>query len=459
MLPVFKRLCVDVSCIGNHDFDFGIKKMMELIKETGSPWLMANLFDKALGDKVPVGNSPGKHILESNGKKLGFIGLAEFEWITQFNFTITEEIIYEDFVECARRLVKELKEEDKCDYVIALTHMRVPNERKLAQEVGELDMILGGHDHIRICEIVNDVFLLKSGTDFEEFTDFEVWESEKAPKDIGSMKEYKSISKGLTYLVQKVSIDEAFEPDQAIQAHVKEYSDKLSKDLDIPIGFTAVELEGRFEYLRSQETNLSNFVADLMRYETGSEAAILNCGALRTNGIIDKGLITMRTVINLLPMVDNVVVMKLTGQTILEALENAVSQYPKLDGRWSAVSGITFSFHKDRPSFARIDSSDIKVNGEDLDLTRVYKVAVKYFISEGKDGFQVLKDKNSGYFTDYATSLDMISHVTLLFKKLEGECLDKTDDQLRVYGCDRSQRSEQGYIMVAPTLDGRLRIK
>lgn len=65
--------------------------------------------------------------------------------------------------------------------VIALTHMRIPNERRLAREVGDIDMILGGHDHIWICEIVNDVFLLKSGTDFEEFTDFEVWHTANAP--------------------------------------------------------------------------------------------------------------------------------------------------------------------------------------------------------------------------------------------------------------------------------------
>lgn len=35
----------------------------------------------------------------------------------------------------------------KCDYVIALTHMRMPNDMKLAQEVPEIDIVLGGHDH------------------------------------------------------------------------------------------------------------------------------------------------------------------------------------------------------------------------------------------------------------------------------------------------------------------------
>lgn len=44
--------------------------------------------------------------------------------------------------------------------------MRIPQERKLAQEVPEIDLMFGGHDHIYHEEMVGDVFFLKSGTDF-----------------------------------------------------------------------------------------------------------------------------------------------------------------------------------------------------------------------------------------------------------------------------------------------------
>jgi len=43
---------------------------------------------------------------------------------------------------------KELKEVHGCDMVIVLSHMRVPNDRKLAQECTEADLFLGGHDHV-----------------------------------------------------------------------------------------------------------------------------------------------------------------------------------------------------------------------------------------------------------------------------------------------------------------------
>ena len=41
------------------------------------------------------------------------------------------KVKYEDFIECSHRLVKILKEEFKCDFIVALTHMRVPNDIKL----------------------------------------------------------------------------------------------------------------------------------------------------------------------------------------------------------------------------------------------------------------------------------------------------------------------------------------
>lgn len=56
--------------------------------------------------------------------------------------------------------------------VIALTHMRTKNDTKLADEV-EVDLILGGHDHVQLSyqSEKTGVVMIKSGTDFEEFTD------------------------------------------------------------------------------------------------------------------------------------------------------------------------------------------------------------------------------------------------------------------------------------------------
>lgn len=77
MLEIFNRLNVAVSCLGNHDTDFGIKKMNELISKTNSPWLMSNLYY----NNQTIGNLPRYHTLIHNGIKIGFMGLCEQEWL------------------------------------------------------------------------------------------------------------------------------------------------------------------------------------------------------------------------------------------------------------------------------------------------------------------------------------------------------------------------------------------
>lgn len=77
MLEIFKRLNVAVSCLGNHDTDYGLAKMSELIEKTKGVWLMANLY---LDGKI-IGNLPRSHTILHNGHKLGFFGLCEPDWI------------------------------------------------------------------------------------------------------------------------------------------------------------------------------------------------------------------------------------------------------------------------------------------------------------------------------------------------------------------------------------------
>lgn len=71
-------------------------------------------------------------------------------------------------------MVRELRETHKCEMVIALTHMMKYNDVKLAQNVKGIDLILGGHDHLIVQEKVCDSVVIKSGTNFRNFSIIEV---------------------------------------------------------------------------------------------------------------------------------------------------------------------------------------------------------------------------------------------------------------------------------------------
>lgn len=88
---------------------------------------------------------------------------------------------------------------------------------------------------------------------------------------------------------------------------------------------------------------------------------------------------------------DIVIVKLVPAQILIEALENAVSKYPALDGRFLSVSGLRFKFNPNKPPGNRvIRNSIILQDGKPLDMNRSYSIAMKQFIATGKDGFDML---------------------------------------------------------------------
>ena len=86
-------------------------------------------------------------------------------------------------------------------------------------------------------------------------------------------------------------------------------------------------------------------MADLIRTEYDDcDLSLFNTGTLRSNSVLPKGEVTVRMINDLLPMPDPVILMKVSGEIILSILENAVSAWPALDGRFACFSGLKFSF-------------------------------------------------------------------------------------------------------------------
>lgn len=68
----------------------------------------------------------------------------------------------------------------------------------------------------------------------------------------------------------------------------------------------------------------------------------------------------------------------LEGEQLHKALENGVSQYPKLEGRFPQVSGMTFVFDPDKPPGQRVNPKYIKIGDEYLDFSQVWKLVVRW---------------------------------------------------------------------------------
>lgn len=94
---------------------------------------------------------------------------------------------------------------------------------------------------------------------------------------------------------------------------------------------------------------------------------------------------------SILPMVDALTVLEVTGEQLLAALENGVSKYPRHEGRFPQVSGLAFSFDPSKPEGSRVVPGSVKVRGEQLQANGSYRLCTKGYLASGKDGYDVFR--------------------------------------------------------------------
>jgi len=146
---LMSRMKYDASTFGNHDFDNGLGGLQKQLPTAGFPFLIAN-YD--FGGTPPAGRFQPYKVFEKGGARIGVFGLGiELRGlVADKNFGATQ---YLDPVTVAKAQVQQLRQNEHCDIVICLSHLGYKYEgekiddRKLAAQVGGIDLILGGHTH------------------------------------------------------------------------------------------------------------------------------------------------------------------------------------------------------------------------------------------------------------------------------------------------------------------------
>ncbi|KAL9055936.1 MAG: hypothetical protein Q9162_003232 [Coniocarpon cinnabarinum] len=333
------------------------------------------------GPDVPMGNAKKTVILTaSNGIKVGLIGLVEREWLDTIN-SLPPNIVYKSATATAKELAPQLRA-DGADIVIAITHAREPNDLKLAKQTppGMLDMILGGHDHFYGHSVVNGTHCLRSGTDFKQLSYIKAWR--------------KADRSGWDFDITRRDIVRSIPEDPKAAALVEKIESGLRSRLEKPIGYTSVPLDARFTTVRLKESNIGNFVADLMRLYYGADCALMASGTIRGDQVYPAGVIRAKDILNCFPFEDPCLVIKLSGKAILEAVENSVSTYPVLEGRFPQVSNITFSFDPKALPHKRVHK--LSIAGKPYDANKLYTMTTRDYMARGKDGFTSLMPTSEG---------------------------------------------------------------
>ncbi|PGG95280.1 hypothetical protein AJ79_10146 [Helicocarpus griseus UAMH5409] len=381
MVPFLNQAGTNVACVGNHDLDFGIAQFRHLRSQCKFPWLLANVLDPALGEGVSLADCEKTCMLQANGVKVGVIGLGEREWLDTVN-VLPPGIIYKSATETAKELIPVLRAQG-AQLIVAVTHQREPNDNKLAQKAppGLIDIILGGHDHFYGHSVFNLTHVLRSGTDFKQLSYIEAWRKTDG-------------SEGWVFTITRRDVVRAIPEDPATVELVVKLTSALRSKLQKPIGYTANPLDARFTTVRRRESNIGNFVCDLMRYHHNTDCALMAAGTIRGDQIYPPGPLRVKDILNCFPFEDPVVVLRIKGSALKAALENGVSELPALEGRFAQVSNIQYGFTLSAPPGSRI--TFVRVGNEDVEDDRLYKLATRGYMARGKDGYTSLLAQSEG---------------------------------------------------------------
>lgn len=149
-VKLMNEMGYDAGTIGNHEFDFGLDNMLRLFKMAEFPIVCAN-YD--FTGTVLDGAVKPYTIIKRNGLKVGVFGLSPMmEGLVQAKNC--EGVKYNDPVEAANRVADYLKNKEKCDLVVCLSHLgwkpgvnNLMSDEYLIPRSRNIDVVLGGHSH------------------------------------------------------------------------------------------------------------------------------------------------------------------------------------------------------------------------------------------------------------------------------------------------------------------------
>ena len=316
-LPLMKMMGYDAVCLGNHEFDFGIAKLYDLIKSSIVSPVPQLLLGNAVFNSKDPGDDPLEElfqnevikrtfIIERDGIKAGFFSLLGINAIDVAPYSAP--LKFEKQIRFARKAVMELKQQG-CNIIICLSHSGLSRGKngawegedyKLAQKVKGIDLIVSGHTHTVLDKplIVNGTVIVQTG---------------EYGNNIGRVTFNRDGQKVTFENYELIPVDDRIagdeETEKAISEQKKYISGKILSrfglDYSSQVAETSVlldiDVQGNLD-----ESNLGPFVADAIYYyinkhsSAGADVAMVSAGIIRDK--VYPGIQTPADIFRVMPL-------------------------------------------------------------------------------------------------------------------------------------------------------------
>jgi 2',3'-cyclic-nucleotide 2'-phosphodiesterase (5'-nucleotidase family) len=341
MMEVLRCLGIEFVVMGNHEFDHSAVYLQQLLLGSSSFTSFGSNIRSAADGSIMDGLVDTAIVPLQDGLVLGMFGVCTT--VTGEDPFAGPEVCFEDEIAHAKRCVASLIAAG-ADVIVALTHLKMKDDKRLARQVPEIALILGGHDHEPTTEFVGNTMIHKSGQD--------AWWLGKIELTISKIRNPNHDDGGLPS--RMATIDREWEmlfnrgnaPHAETRAVIDRYlqlvdADDRANGKLTPIARSLTALDGTRATSRRGECNVGYLVADALRVVLDADVAIVHAGLIKGDLLNPPGLeITQRWLERTLPQPRPTVVVELSASVLQLALEHMLRRYPAMSSSMPQVSGL-----------------------------------------------------------------------------------------------------------------------
>ncbi|MCC8359649.1 bifunctional metallophosphatase/5'-nucleotidase [Salinimicrobium sediminilitoris] len=337
MVDLMGRAGMDVSALGNHEFDYGQEVLQKRMLESAFPFLCANIESSSSGFTIPQ----GKVILEKDDFEIAFISVVETGSADNKPLSHPKKLKGLEFKEGVNAMEKYRNDPEvmAADLVVALTHYGREGDKMILEQHDFVDLVVGGHNHAVYSEKVAGRYMVQSGSNLKLLTKLSL------TVENGEVVDYRH---------ELIDLDQATETDEEMEKLISEYNNK-------PEFFEEIGTS-----LRDHSTpETACFYTDALRTVTGADIVFQNYGGIRAG--LDYGSITPFDLYTIDPFQNGLDSFNMTVEQ-LETFLNA-DYAPSL-----AYSGIKMEYRNGR---VELIATDGKMMDDAIEIT----VAVNDYLS------------------------------------------------------------------------------
>lgn len=382
----------DAMAVGNHEFDDGPAGLAKLLDGAQFPVISGNI--DVSQEPVLAGKLENHVILEVGGGRIGIISALATD--TPETSSPGPNVIFADAIESLQADVDALTAEGVTK-IIALTHVGTPHDLEIAAAVTGLDAVVGGHSHTLFSNTEEGAMAYPTmvGT-------VPVVSAYAYGKYLGHLTLTFDDAGNVTAASgDPILLDASVAEDAGVVARIAELAGPIEELRNRVVAEAGAAIDGARESCRAVECQMGNLVADAMLdrvADLGVTIAIANGGGLRAS--IDAGEVTMGEVLTVLPFQNTLSTFSATGETIIAALENGVSQVEEGAGRFPQVAGLKYTFDPAAPAGSRVSDVQVLIGGDawgPIDPAATYGVVTNNYVRNGGDGFAMFVDAADAY--------------------------------------------------------------